>query len=127
MAEHHIITGPARGAPRAADCPGACVRVPLDAPPSPRWSRVLSARLVAGLTGHPAVGHLRLDGIVQGADIVLEGVEEREAPLLGPVLADAVDEANRASEHDGDVARPLNMDWPKAEEVARAVTAGVQR
>jgi hypothetical protein len=127
MAEHHEITGPARGEPRAARHVGACVRVPLDAAPSRRWSRALAAHLAVGLTGHPAVGHLCLDGVIQGADIVLDGVETAEAALLGPVLREAIAAANGAcAKADGEVRR-LNMDPAQAEEVARAVNAGTAR
>jgi hypothetical protein len=122
MAEHHAITGPARGEPRSARHVGACVRLPLDAAPTPRWSQALSAHLHTGLLGHPAVGHLGLDRVVQGTDIVLDGVEVAEAALLGPVLRGAIDAANRAcagSDGDGEGAR--NMDRAQAEAVARAV------
>jgi hypothetical protein len=124
MPEHHEITGPVRGAPRQADCVGACVRVSLDTAPTPRWSQALTVHLASGLTGHPAVGHMRLDHLVQGADIVLEGVEGREAQLLGPVLRGAVEAANRAC---GEDPRPrrLNMELARAEEVASAVQAGL--
>jgi len=120
MAEHHQIAGSARGEPRPSDCVGARVRVPLDSAPTPAWSRVLGSHLTAGLTGHPAVGHLRLAELVQGADIVLDGVEAREAALLGPVLQQAIDAANRACE--GDDARPrTNMPHADAQEVAQAL------
>ena len=70
------------------------VRVPLSGCPSARWSRDLGARLTSELVGQPAVGHLRLNEIVQGNEIVLEGVEEREAPHLAQALRRAVDRAN---------------------------------
>jgi len=54
----------------------------------------LSGQLVNELTGHAAVGHLRLNNIVHGDQIVLEGVEAREAPQLGPVLQRAIEAAN---------------------------------
>lgn len=128
MAEHHRITGPARGEPRPADREGACIRVPLDASPSPRWSSALTAHLAKGLTGHPAVGHLSLNGAVQGPDIVLEGVETREAELLGPVLREAIEAANRAcAGEDQGLCPPLNMDPAQAQEVASAVTASLAR
>jgi hypothetical protein len=128
MAEQHQITGPARGEPRSAHDVGACVRVPLDTAPSPRWARALTAQLSSGLTGHPAVGHLRLNGIVQGADIVLDGVEEGEATLLGPVLRSAIEAANRTSgRRDRVAARRLNMDEAKADGIAQAVSAGATR
>ena len=51
------------------------------------------------LVGHAAVGHLRINvnEIVQGDEIVLEGVEQREASALGEAVEQAVDAANRAS------------------------------
>jgi hypothetical protein len=127
MAEHHEITGPARGEPRPAHCVGACVRIPLDAAPSPRWSRALTAHLALGLTGHPAVGHLRLDAAVQGAHIVLDGVETPEAELLGPVLREAIDAANRACDKPDGQAAQVNMDPAQAEAVASAVSAAAAR
>ena len=38
------------------------------------------------LIGHVAVGHLRLNQIVQGDQIILEGVEANEAPALADAL-----------------------------------------
>jgi hypothetical protein len=126
MPEHHEIIGPARGEPLPADRAGARIRVPLDASPSPRWSGALTARLATGLTGHPAVGHLRLNGVVQGPDIVLEGVEQREAELLGPVLRAAIDAANHAcAATDDQPPTPLNMDAAQARDVAHAVSVTV--
>src|SRR3712207_4520296 len=89
MAEIHRVAGPPRGEPLPAGRVGARVRIPLTGTPSPRWSRVLTARLGTSLVGHPAVGHLELEGIVQGADIVLEGVEAAEANRIGPALTTA--------------------------------------
>ncbi len=122
MPEHHEITGAAHGAPLAAPHVGARVRVPLDAPPTPRWSRAFAAHLVTGLVGHPAVGHLRLDGVVQGADIVLDGVEPAEAEHLGPVLVHAVETANRACRTDDAAGTALSMEPAQAEQVAHAVS-----
>ena len=86
FAEHRIVDQPS-GEPLPVGRVGVRLRVPLSGSPSPRWSRDLSARLSNKLTGHAAVGHLRLNDIVQGDHIVLEGVEAREAPNL----ADACD------------------------------------
>jgi hypothetical protein len=103
------------------------VRIPLDTAPSPRWSNALASALMTGLVGHPAVGHLRLDHVVQGAEIVLDGVEPLEAELLGPVLLQAIESANRrspdATEQDG----PRNMDPAEAEDVARKVDSRARR
>jgi hypothetical protein len=122
MAEHHEITGPARGEPRVAECVGACVRLSLESPPTPRWAQALTSHLLTGLTGHPAVGHLRLNNVVQGAEIVLQGVEPPEAELLGPVLRSAIQAANRAcADGAGPAGRPLNMDQAEADAVASTV------
>jgi hypothetical protein len=76
-----------------------------------------------GLAGHPAVGHLHLDNVVQGAEIVLDGVEPREAELLGPVLLEAIETANSVCPDATEQAGPQNMDRAEAEEVARVVEA----
>lgn len=123
MGEHHQITGPARGEPLPADETGARVRVPLDAAPSPRWSQAFAGHLATGLTGHPAVGHLRLDGVVHGAEIVLSGVEAPEVELLGPVLRSAVDAANRSCREESSA--PPNMPRREAERLARGVTESI--
>jgi hypothetical protein len=127
MAEHHEIAGPARGEPRSAGSVGARVRVPLESAPSAHWSSALTAHLATALTGHPAVGHLRLNSVVQGADVVLEGVETREAELLGPVLRRAIDAANHACAGlDEAAARPVNMEVAQAEAIARAVSSSAR-
>ena len=71
MPERHAIAGPVRGETLSSGRVGACVRLPLDSPPTPRWSDAMSARLVTSLTGHAAVGHLKLDRLVQGFDLGL--------------------------------------------------------
>ena len=86
MSETHQIAGAPRGEPLAAGRVGARVRVPLSGPPSSRWSRALGGQLANELSGHTAVGHLRLGELVQGSDLVLEGVEECEATALGECL-----------------------------------------
>jgi hypothetical protein len=126
MNESHAIAGPARGECLPPDRVGACVRLPLDAPPTPRWSEALAARLALSLTGHAAVGHLRLDHLVQGSEIVLEGVEAAEAPALGPVLRDAIAATNRACGDDARTVTGSNMAPREAEQVARTVEAGVR-
>jgi hypothetical protein len=60
-----------------------------------RWSSALSANLYREFIGHAAVGHLRLDQIMQGDEIVLDGVEESEAPTLAGTLRRAVDATNK--------------------------------
>ena len=87
--------------------------------PSPRWSRALGAQLTNELSGHAAVGHLRLGELVQGNDLVLEGVEEREAPDLGACLARAVAAANACVADDP--SQPANMPPARAEAIAAQV------
>ena len=126
MSEHHAIAGPAKGECLPADRVGACVRLPLDAPPSLRWSEALTAHLAVSLTGHPGVGHLRLNHVVQGADIVLDGIEPIVAGHLGPLLRNAIDAANRACERDPEAASCPNMEQWRADQVARAIEASVR-
>ena len=58
------------------------------------WSRDLSAWLTLQLAGHPAVGHLRLNDVVQGSEIVLEGMESAEASSIAGAVERAVDAVN---------------------------------
>ena len=99
MSEDHHIVSRARGEPLAAGSVGVRVRIQLSGYPSRGWMRDLGGCLTRELVGHPAIGHLRLNvnDIVQGNEIVLEGVEEREAPSLARALQRAVDAANHAS------------------------------
>jgi hypothetical protein len=120
MPETHQIAGTPHGEPLEAGRVGARVRVPLSGAPSPRWSRALSAHLANELTGHAAVGHLHMDQLVQGSDVVLEGVEEPEAPVLGACLGRAVDAANACMDDDAAPA-PTNMDREHAERIATGV------
>ena len=48
------------------------------------------------LTGHAAIGHVRLNELVQGHEIVLEGVESDEAPNLANAVERAVDATHQA-------------------------------
>ena len=98
MSEHHHIVGFARGEPLPLGRVGVRVRFALSGSPSPRWSWNLRARLTQELAGHAAVGHLQLNDIVQGQEIVLEGVESDEAPNLAGAVERAVDAANGASD-----------------------------
>ena len=120
MSETHQISGAPRGEPLAAGRVGARVRVPLTGAPSPRWSRALCAQLANELTGHAAVGHLRLGEVVQGADLVLDGVEEREAPALGDCLQRAVAATNASLEAES----PRSANMPQA--AADAIAVQVQ-
>lgn len=74
---HHCMISRARGEPRSLGDVG--VRVQLSGRPSRRWSRALCARLTTELIGHPATAHLHVDmnELVQGDEIVLDGVEDR--------------------------------------------------
>jgi len=126
MSEDYRIVSRARAEPRAEGCTGVRVRLELSGCPSQRWSRDFAARLSRELIGHAAVGHLRLNvnEIVQGNEIVLEGVEQHEAPALGEAVEQALDAANRAStgasnsspnvaqkEADG-IARTIELHYP---------------
>ena len=122
MPETHQIAGTARGEPLEAGRVGARVRVPLSGAPSPRWSRALSAHLANELTGHAAVGHLHLNDVVQGSDVVLDGVEEREAPLLGDCLLRAVSAANACLQDDEQPPPPTNMPAAHADRIAMQVS-----
>lgn len=75
---------------------GVRVRVRLSGRPSRRWSRGVRARLASELVGHTSVDHVRLNELVQGDELVLEGVEESEAPMLPAALQRAIDATNRA-------------------------------
>jgi len=92
------------------------VRIALSGCPSRRWSLDLSARLANELVGHRAIGHLRLNDIVQGDQLVLEGVEESEASLLWAALARAIDATNAACEP-GPNSRP-NLTQSEADTIA---------
>jgi hypothetical protein len=94
MPEQHQIVGHARAEALPAGGVGVRVRIPLSGCPSRRWSVDLAARLVNELVGHRAVGHLKLNDIVQGDQLVLDGVEEAEAPLLSGALARALEATN---------------------------------
>ncbi len=97
MSEVHEIVDLARAEPMSPGRVGVCVRFALSGCPSPRWSRDMTARLTLELTGHRAVGHMKLNNAVQGQEIVLEGVESEEAPTLAAAVERAVDAANDAS------------------------------
>lgn len=109
MPEEHQIVGLACGEPLPDGRVGVCLRFPLSGIPSARWSSDLTARLGVELTGRAAVGHLRLNQLVQGREIVLEGVESEEASHIAGAVERAVDAANydcaddeRVDEHEID-------------------------
>jgi hypothetical protein len=120
--EHHRFVGAPTGQPMTADREGACVRIPLDSPPSPRWSHIFSSHLAGELVGMPGVARLSLDHAVQGAEVVLEGIQIEEGQRFGPALQASVEAANRACDRPApgdDSSR--NMDQATADGVARAV------
>jgi hypothetical protein len=118
MREQHHIIAPARGEPLSQGRVGARIRVPLSGTPSAAWSRLMTGHLTATLVGHGPVGHLQCGGSVQGAEIVLDGVEDEEAERLGTALREAVDAANRACQRPDDPPKPANMDQAHADRVA---------
>ncbi len=129
MSEAHHFTGPAHGEPLPAGRVGARVRMPLSGTPSPRWSTTLSAHLTCELMGHAAIGHLHVNDIVQGNDVVLEGVEGLQAADLGDCLQRAVEAANRVcgQEADGAAEPAGNMSRPEAEAIARELEERMAR
>jgi hypothetical protein len=118
MSERHFIAAPARGEPLPHGRVGARVRVPLSGTPTSAWSRLMCGHLTASLVGHGPVGHLHVDDIVQGAEIVMDGVEDEEAPRLGHAIREAVGAANRASERMERPVERFNMDQAHADRVA---------
>ena len=119
MSEHHRIVGPSHGEALPEGRVGVRVCIPLSGCPSSRWSHDLRARLTNELVGHPAVGHLHLNDLVQGNQIVLEGVEEREAPLLSQALRRAIDATNAAC--GADATTSANVPPPEADAIADKV------
>jgi hypothetical protein len=127
MPEYYEIISDARGEPRPAGCVGVRVYVRLSGCPSRGWSQALGARLATELTGHAAVGHLRINinEIVQGDQIVLEGVEPSEVPALAQSLQRAIDGANRAATTDPH--RAPNATQQEAEAIAGQIDANEPR
>jgi endogenous inhibitor of DNA gyrase (YacG/DUF329 family) len=121
MSEDYRIISQPRAEPRPAGSVGVCVRFQLSGCPSREWSGDLGARLATELVGHASVGHLRIDvkDIVQGDQIVLEGVEASAAPTLAHALRRAVDAANDAHRHDVDPS--ANMTHSEADAIASEV------
>ena len=127
MSEYYEIISHARGEPRPAGCVGVRVYVRLSGRPSRGWSQALGARLATELTGHAAVGHLRINvnEIVQGDQIVLDGVEPSEASALTQPLQRAIDGANRAATTGPDHAP--NTTKQEAEAIAGQIDADEPR
>lgn len=122
MSEQHQIVSDARGEPLPAGSVGVRVRIQLSGSPSSQWSRALRVNLSNELTGHAAVGHMRLNDIVQGDQIVLEGVEASEAPTLAGSLRRAVEATNQAGI--GGKNQTANMAQEEADDVAHQITFG---
>jgi predicted RNA-binding Zn-ribbon protein involved in translation (DUF1610 family) len=118
MSEDYRIISAPRGEPRAVGDAGVCVRVQLSGFPSRRWSRDLGARLTRELVGHPSAAHLsvNVDHLVQGDEIVLDGVEDRDAAGLAAALRRAVDAANHVDVATSD--RVPNVTQAEADSVA---------
>jgi hypothetical protein len=118
MSEDYRIIGRPRGEPRSLGDVGVRVRVQLSGRPSRRWTRDLGARLTRELVAHPGTAHLRVnvDELVQGDEIVLDGVEDREARALADAVHRAVDAANRANADE--TAGSPNVSQGEADEVA---------
>jgi hypothetical protein len=118
MSEHYGIISAPRGEPRSRGDVGVRVRLQLSGHPSRRWSRHLAARLTRELVGHPGVAHLRVDvdQLVQGDEIVLDGIEDREAPALAEAIRHAVEAANRAGS--GELTGTPNVAQSDADAVA---------
>ena len=122
MSEHHQIVSDALGEPLPAGSVGVRVRVQLSGCPSSQWSRALRVNLSNELLGHAAVGHMRLNDIVQGDQIVLEGVEASEASILGSSLRRAVEAANQAGIGGQDSTAHLPQE--EADAIAHQITLG---
>ena len=120
MSEHHQIVSDASGEPQATGSVGVRVRIRLSGCPSRRWSHALRSNLSKELVGHTSVGHIRLNGIVQGDEIVLEGVEPSEAPTLAGSLQRAVEATNQAEIQEDRPSR--NMAQADADAVADQIT-----
>ena len=122
MSEQHQIVSDARGEPLPVGSVGVRVRIQLSGSPSSQWSRALRVNLSNELTGHAAVGHMRLNDIVQGDQIVLEGVEASEAPTLAGSLRRAVEATNQAGIGGED--QTPNVTQEEADDVADQITFG---
>jgi hypothetical protein len=71
--------------------------------------------------GHPSAAHLRVNvnELVQGDEIVLDGVEDRDTPALADALRRAVDAANRAAADEA--GRAPNVTQREADAVASRI------
>lgn len=119
MSEAHQIVSESRGEPLPAGRVGVRVSLQLSGCPSRRWSSALSANLYKAFIGHKAVGHLRLDEVVRGDQIVLDGVEASEAPTLADTLQRAVQATNASLTTEP--AATANVAQGEADAIAREV------
>jgi hypothetical protein len=127
MSEAHHIVDLAHGEPLPAGRVGVRVRFLLSGSPSPRWSRDLRARLTVELTGHAAVGHLRLNEIIQGDEIGLEGVESGEASNIAGAVERAVDAANHDCAAGKDIDQSEHARQTEFSSIADEIRASQQR
>lgn len=125
MFEQHQIVSDARGESLPAGAVGVRVRFQLSGCPSSQWSRALRAHLSSELVDHAAVGHMRLNHIVQGDQVVLDGVEGSEAPTLAGSLRRAIEATNQAAT--GGKQSTANVAQEEADAVAHQITLGVDR
>jgi len=124
MAEIHRIVA-VRGEPLSADRVGVRVRVRLSGCPSVRWSNTLQARLAGDLVGQRAVGHLTRNELVQGDELILEGVETSAVEGLASTLRIAIDATNRAHAQQTEaIAEPTNVPQREADAIARDIGSG---
>ena len=101
--------------------------MPLSGAPSVRWARSLATQLMLRLTGQRSGRNLVLRDVVQGADVVLERVDdETEARQLGGVLHDAVEAANDVATRSAPLPEPGNMPQEDADRIALALESGVR-
>ena len=91
------------------------------------WSRDLSAWLTLQLAGHPAVGHLRLNDVVQGSEIVLKGVASAEASSIPGSVERAVDAVNADCADGEDVGQTGSVRQGAASAIAGEVGANQRR
>jgi len=121
MGERHVIAGAPRGEPLPAGDVGIRVRIPLSGTPSPHWAELFTSALTQGLIRHPGASRVRLKRVVQGGELVLEGVQDANAGELGSALRAAVGSANARSDRPAAKAGPCNVDQEEADRIAAAL------
>ncbi len=118
MSERHVIAGPPRGEPLPAGRVGIRARVPLSGTPSSAWSELFTASLTTRLVGHRGASHLQLAHVVQGGELVLEGVRDADASQLGSAIRAAIGTANAGLKRAERRGRPCNVDQAEADRIA---------